>query len=103
LFESLPADDAAAQLRAAAAAPATAVALTLAYLTFYPTLTRVPAALFWTMPVILFIGSILGARALFIVVRRQRVRGRALVWLTGAIAVELLCVRLFAGFVLPWL
>jgi hypothetical protein len=103
LFESLPVDDAAARLRAAAAAPLAAVGLTLLYLTIYPTLPVVPAPLFWLVAALLLLGAILGARGLLVVVRAQRIRGRAVVWLIGALAVELVCVRLFVGFVLPWI
>jgi ABC-type microcin C transport system permease subunit YejE len=103
LFESLPPDDAAARIRSAAVPPLAAFLITLAYLTVYPMLSRVPAPLFWTTVTILLLGTILGAIALIRVVRRERVRGRALGWLAAAIAIELLCARMFLGLTFPWI
>jgi hypothetical protein len=103
LFESLPVDDAAARIRAAALPPLIAFLLTLVYLTVYPMLSRVPAALFWSVAAILLCGTIAGAIAIVRVVRRERVRGRALGWLTGAVLIELVCARMVLGLTLPWL
>jgi predicted membrane-bound mannosyltransferase len=103
LFESLPVDDTATRIRAAAVPPLAAFLITLAYLTIYPMLANVPAPLFWTVVAILLLGTILGAVALIRVVRRERVRGRALGWLAGAIAIELLCARMFLGLTFPWI
>lgn len=83
--------------------PLVAFLLTLAYLTIYPTVTSVPALLFWCIPAVLLLGAILGARAITGVIRAHRVRGRAVVWLVGATAIELLCLRMFVGFTLPWI
>lgn len=103
MFESLPVDDTAARIRAAALPPLIAFLLTLVYLTVYPVLGGVPPLLFWSVAAILLGGTILGAIAIVRVLRRERVRGRALGWLTGAIVIELVCARMFLGFAVPWL
>lgn len=102
MFESLPVDDAAARARAAAIPPLAAFLITLVYLTVYPLLTRVPAILFWLVVTVLLAGSVFGGIAIVRLVRRERVRGRALVWLAGAILIELVCARLFLGLTFPW-
>lgn len=103
MFESIRADDAAARLRAAALRPFAAFLVALAYLTLYPLFTRVPPWLFWSIAAVLFAGAVLGFASIVRVVRRERIRGRAIAWLLAAIAVELLCARLLLGLVVPWL
>ena len=101
MFESVQSDDAAAQFRSAAIAPLAAFLAYLLYLTLYPLLGRVPAALFWILTAILLAGSVFGAIAIIRVVRRHR--GTAFGWLAAAVLVELLCVRTFLAMTLPWL
>jgi hypothetical protein len=103
LFESVQVDDGAARFRSAAVPPIAAFAVALLYFTFYPMLGRVPAALFWSVVAILFIGVVAGAIAIVRAVRRERPRGRVLAWCVGAIVVELLCARTFLALALPWL
>lgn len=103
MFESLPVDDTAARIRSAAGPPLTAFLLTLAYLTIYPMFTRVPAALFWSIATILLAGTMLGGLAIVRILRRERVRGRAIGWLAGTVALELTCARIFLGLTLPWI
>jgi hypothetical protein len=103
MFESLPADDASARARSAARPPLVAFLLTLVYLTLYPLADRVPPILFWSVVTILLAGAVLGAVAIVRLVRRERIRGRALGWLAGAAVIELLCARMLAGLTLPWL
>jgi uncharacterized membrane protein len=103
MFESIPSDDAAARLRAATLPPFAAFLVALAYLTLYPLFTRVPPWLFWSIAAVLFTGTVLGFASIVRVVRRERIRGRAIAWLVAAIVVELLCTRLFLALTLPWL
>lgn len=77
--------------------------ITLAYLTVYPLAGRVPPIVFWAVVVILLAGAVLGGIAIVRLLRRERVRGRALGWLAGAVAIELLCARMFLGLTFPWL
>ena len=101
--ESLIADDAASRLRGAAVPPLAAFLLTLGYLTLYPLLGRVPAALFWSIVAILAIGAAAGAVRLVRVVRRETLRGRAIGWLAGAGAMTLVCAYLAVTLTFPWL
>ena len=103
MFESIQSDDAAARFRSAAIAPFLAFLLALLYFSLYPLLTRVPAALFWSVVAMLFAGSILGATAIVRELRRQSPRGSAIGWLVAAILIELLCARTCLGLVFPWL
>ncbi len=73
------------------------------YETLYPLFGRVPAAVFWSIDAILLAGSVIGAIALLRVVRAEVIRGRAIVWLTIAITVELLCTGMFLAKTFPWL
>jgi hypothetical protein len=100
MFESVQQDDAAARFRAAAVFPLIAILLTLLYLTIYPLLARVPAALFWSVVAVLVLGTAAGAAAL---VRTGRPRGAAVAWFIGSILVELVCARMLLWFTLPWL
>jgi uncharacterized membrane protein len=103
LFESLQTDDAAARFRVAAFPPFAAVLLTLLYLTIYPLLGRVPAWLFWSIVLVLLIGTILGGVAIVRAVRSERPRGTTIGWLVCAIVIELACARMFLWLTLPWL
>lgn len=66
-------------------------------------LARVPAALFWSIAAILLTGTLLGGLAIARILRRERVRGRAIGWLAGTVALELLCARMFLGLTFPWI
>jgi predicted benzoate:H+ symporter BenE len=103
LFESIQTDETAARFRAAALPPLAAVLLTVAYLTVYRLLARIPALLFWSVAAILLLGTVLGAMAIVRAVRRERPRGTALGWFAGAILADLLCARMLLWFTLPWL
>ena len=103
MFDSVFTEDASARLRYAAAAPLASFLITLGYLTFYPLLPRVPAFLFWSVVVILAAGAIAGAVNILRVVRNEKIRGRAIGWLTGAAALTLLCAWLAITLTLPWL
>lgn len=103
MFESVQSDDLAARLRSAAMPPFAAFGLALLYFTIYPMLKRVPAALFWTVVLILLAGTVAGAVAIVRTVRRERPRGRAIGWLVAALLVELLCARTLLSLTLPWL
>ncbi len=74
--------------------------LTIVYLTVYPLLPRVPAPLFWVVVAVLFLGAVAGGVA---IVRALRGGGSAIGWLMAAMAMELVCVRVFLWFGLPWL
>ena len=100
MFESVQHDDSAARASAASAFPLAAILLTLLYLTVVPLLARVPAAVFWSIVAILFVGVLAGAVAITRVWRATRPRGAALAWLIAAIVIELVCARLFLSFTL---
>lgn len=76
---------------------------TVIYLTVYPLLPRVPAALFWSVVALLLLGAVAGAVAIIRALRNGRPRGTAVGWLVAAVAIELICTRLFLWFTLPWL
>ena len=103
MFESVQTDETAARFRAAAVPSLGAVFLTIAYMTVYRLLTRVPAPLFWSVVAVLVIGTLLGAVATVRALRRGRPRGTAIGWLAGAILADLLCARILLLFTLPWL
>jgi uncharacterized membrane protein len=103
VFESVRSEDAAARFRSAAFAPLAAFLIALLYFSLYPLLERVPPFLFWTVVLVLFAGVVVGAVAMIREARRERPRGRALAWLIGAVAVELLCARTFLALTFPWL
>ena len=103
MFESVQVDDTAARFRSAAVPPLAAFAITLLYITIFPLLGRVPAALFWSIVALLFIGSVAGAVLIVRAVRRQRPRGRAIAWLIAAMLIELACARTFLALTFPWL
>lgn len=103
MFESVVPDDASSRLRSAAVAPLASFLLFLGYLTLYPLLGRVPAALFWSVVVVLGIGAIAGATRVVCILRTERIRGRALGWLTGAAGLTLICAYLALNLTFPWL
>jgi hypothetical protein len=103
LFDSIRPDDASAQLRNAAALPLGAFLFALLYLTIYPLFDRVPAALFWIVVAIELTGAVAGVAGIIGVVRRERVRGRAIGWLVAALAVTSVCAGLFVSLTVPWL
>jgi hypothetical protein len=103
MFESVRPPDAAERLRAAAAFPFAALLLALLYFTLYPTLTRVPPALFWSVDAIVFLGAVAGVVAVVRIARHERIGGRALAWLAIAGIVTLVCVWLVLAFTFPWL
>ena len=103
MFESVRPPEAAERLRNAAAIPFGALLLALLYLTLYPTFTRVPAALFWSVDAILFLGAIAGLIAIIRIAAREKIRGRAIGWLVAAALITLVCGRLFLGLTFPWL
>jgi len=101
--ESLLTEDAASRFRAAAVPPLASVLLTLGYLTIYPLLGRVPAALFWSVVAILVLGAVAGAIGIVRVFRTEQVRGRAFGWLVGAAVLTLVCGYLAVTLTFPWL
>jgi hypothetical protein len=103
MFESLFSDDASTRLRAAGVPPLAAFLAALGYLTIYPTLPRVPAALFWSVVLVLAAGAILGAVKIIRVLRSDRVRGRAFGWLAGSAALTLACALSALSMTFPWL
>jgi hypothetical protein len=103
LFESIERDDPSRLLRGAAVPPLAALVFALLYLTVYPLFPRVPAALFWLVALVLLTGSVAGLITIVRVVRENTVRGRALVWLLGALALALVCARMSLAMILPWL
>lgn len=103
MFESVQHDDTPARLRAAALPPFAALLVALAYLTAYPLLARVPPLLFWLVVLVLLAGATGGIVRIVRVARRARVRGPAIGWLVAAAVVELVCLRMVAGLLLPWL
>jgi hypothetical protein len=103
LFESVQAETPSARFRSAAFAPLGAVLLTVIYLTVYPLLPRVPAALFWSVVALLLLGTVAGAVAIIRALRNGRPHGTPIGWLVAAVAIELICARLFLWFTFPWL
>lgn len=103
MFESLERDDAAHRLRNAAVVPAAAFLFAQFYVLLHPLLPRVPAALFWFIVAIVLAGAIAGAVLIVRIVRSERVRGRAAGWFALAVIAELVCLRQFLAFALPWL
>ena len=103
MFESIQPPDAAARLRAAAVPPLAAFLVALGYFTLYPLLARVPAALFWTIAVVVLAGAVAGVVGIVRVIRGERIRGRAIGWLVLAAAITLVCARLFLSLTFPWL
>lgn len=103
MFESVFLDDASSRLRSAAVPPLASFLLTLGYLTLYPVLGRVPAALFWSVVLILAVGAIAGATRIIQVMRAERIRGRAIGWLTGAAGLTLICAYMAVNLTFPWL
>ena len=103
MFEAVFRDDASSRLRAAGLPPLASFLAALGYLTIYPTLNRVPAALFWSVVVILAIGAIAGAINILRVLRSEQVRGRAFGWLAGSAVLTLLCAWSAVSMTFPWL
>ncbi len=103
MFESVRPPDAAERLRAAAVPPLAAFGLALVYFTIYPSLTRVPPALFWTVDAIVLAGAVGGVLTIARVARRETIRGRAIAWLAAAVLITLVCARLFVALTFPWL
>lgn len=103
MFEAVFRDDAASRLRTAAVPPLASFLMALGYLTIYPMLTRVPAALFWSVVAVLAFGAFLGAVNIIRVVRSETLAGRAYGWLAMAAAVTLLCGYGALSMALPWL
>jgi hypothetical protein len=103
VFESVFLDDASSRLRSAAVPPLASFLLTLGYLTLYPILGHVPAALFWSVVLILAVGAVVGATRIVRILRAERIRGRALGWLTGAAGLTLICAYLALNLTFPWL
>jgi hypothetical protein len=103
MFEAVFRDDAASRLRGAAVPPLTSFLVALGYLTIYPMLTRVPAALFWSIVVVLAAGAILGAIAIVRVLRSEKLAGRDFGWLAVAAAVTLFCAHAALSMSFPWL
>ena len=85
-------------MRAAALPPLAAFVVAVLYLAVYPLFGSVPALLFWLVVAILFAGAALG---LFRILRATS--RRVLFWLVAAVVMELVCVRVLVGMVLPWL
>jgi hypothetical protein len=48
-------------------------------------------------------GAVAGVAGIIGVVRRERVRGRAIGWLVAALAVTSVCAGLFVSLTVPWL
>ena len=103
MFDSVFTDDAASRLRGAAAPPLAAFLIALGYLTIYPLLNRVPAALFWTIVAVLAAGAILGAINIIRVLRSVKLEGRDFGWLTAGAAITLLCGYAAVSMTFPWL
>jgi hypothetical protein len=103
LFESIAGPSVSARLRNAAIPPIAAFLVAQGYVTFYPLLARVPAALFWTIALITGAGAVAGMVMIARVVRRERIRGVAIGWLVAAAGAVYLSGRLFVAMVLPWL
>ena len=103
MFEAGFRDDAASRLRGAAAPPLAAFLIALGYLTIYPLLERVPAALFWSIVAVLATGAILGAINIVRVLRSEKLGGRDYGWLAVAAAVTLLCGYSAVSMTFPWL
>ena len=103
MFESIQAEGAAVRLRNAAIVPMAAYLFALAYLTLYPLLERVPAAVFWLVPLVLLAGAVTGAVLIFRIVRTTRMREGGAGWLVAATLIELLCVWQFLMMTVPWL
>ena len=102
MFESIERDDPSRLLRGAGVPPAAALLFALLYLTIYPLLPHVPAALFWLVAAVLLAGATGGLLMIARVVRGNTIRGRAVIWLLGATALALLCARMFLALVVPW-
>jgi hypothetical protein len=103
VFESIQAESAGVRLRNAAVFPMAAYLFTLAYLTLYPLLERVPAALFWLVPLVLLAGGVTGAVLIVRIVRATRMHEGGAGWLVAATLIELLCVWQFLRMTVPWL
>ncbi len=90
-------------MRNAALVPLATFFFAQLYFTFYPLLTRVPEALFWTVVAIVFSGAVAGVVLIASAARGERMRGRALAWFIAAVVCELICVRQLLAMTLPWL
>lgn len=101
--ESFITDDAASRLRGAAVPPLAAFLILLGYITIYPLLGRVPAALFWSIVAVLASGASAGAIKLTAIVRSEKIRGRAIGWLAGASMLTLACAWFAVSLTFPWL
>lgn len=101
--ESVLVEDAASRLRGAAVPPLAAFLLLLGYVTMYPLLGRVPAALFWSVVAVLATGAVAGAVKLVRVIRSEKIRGTAIGWLTGAAALTFACAYMAVTLTFPWL
>ncbi|MEA2490257.1 MAG: hypothetical protein QOH21_2049 [Acidobacteriota bacterium] len=102
MFESITAPSVSARLRNAAIPPIAAFLVAQAYVTFYPLLARVPAALFWAVALITGAGAVAGTVLIARVVRRERIRGVAIGWLVAAAGAVYLAGRVFLAMVMPW-
>jgi hypothetical protein len=103
VFESITAPDAAARLRNAAVPPLAAFLFAQLYFTLYPMLTRVPAALFWLVVLVLYSGAIAGIVLIVRTLRAERVRGINLGWAVLAAVMTFFTARLALALTLPWL
>lgn len=85
--------------------PLAAFLVTQAYFTLYPLLTRVPAALFWSVVIVAIAGAVAGLFSLAGVWRRHRreLDGRAIAWLVAAAAATLVCGFVAVSLATPWL
>ena len=102
MFESVRPPDAVERLRAAALPPLIAFIVALLYFALYPTMTRVPLALFWSMAAVVLLGTVMGVIAIARVVMKEKIRGRAIAWLVAAVVMTLMCGRLALALTLPW-
>ncbi|HEX2836013.1 MAG TPA: hypothetical protein VHW00_23615 [Thermoanaerobaculia bacterium] len=103
MFDSIRPDDAPTRLRNAAIVPLAAFLFVQLYFSFTTFLPRVPAALFWSVAVVLFAATVTGAVLIVRASRREQLRGRTLAWFVAAIVSELVCLRFFLLMVLPWI
>lgn len=103
MFESVRADDVVARIRNAAIVPLAAFVFAQIYFSSARLLTRVPAALFWFVAATVLAGAVAGAVLMIRAVRGEKLRGRTLAWLAGAVVVELICLRFFLEMVFPWM
>jgi hypothetical protein len=105
LFDAVLAADPSAHVRSAAVVPLAAFLVTQGYYTLYPLLTRVPAALFWSVVVVAIAGAATGVIRIAAVLlhHRRDLDGRSIGWLIASIAATLLCSLVALSLATPWL